>query len=857
MSDAHGGGADDPFGLAGKLLERKYRVDRRAAEGGFGVVYAGHHVGLDTPIAIKVLKRSPHLDADAWADVVSQFVMEAKTIAKLRHPAVVSVIDAGITPMEDYPEGLPWMVMEWLDGETLADDLARRREKGGRSRAETFAILRPVVEALAEAHEAGIVHRDLKPSNIMLLSGKRGPSARVLDFGIAKIVAGESSSAPSGHTETEAIVKTFSAASAAPEQLSGTRTGPWTDVHALGLLFAEMLTDQPPYPLVDANEHYRAVFDVQRPTPGSRGIEVGEWEAILVRALSLKPSDRYPNAGELLAALDAVGVKESTERSVSLPVRSESEGERNVTTSRTTTPARRARWPYAAAALAGAGILAIAWPLRKPSPSVSPVPVLEAPKCTSNAACSKERGQQAICRRDVGCIDLKSQDCEVYADDAALASDDTVWIGTMFPTTGDDATTFGLSNTRAVDLARRDFAQIMAGVSSARRFGLVACDDAVDPRRAATHLVDRVGVPAVIGFHASVEAIDLATSLFLPKRVLVVAALNTNPLVTAVPQPPDEPRLVWRTTYNSAGTAAALSALVGDVLEPQLHLPRTMRVALLRPKNAAGAAFSEAFFKTLRFNGKSALDNRYDFRELTFESDKADNNPEYAAILKELSGFTPDVIVYSGGTSLISGVFAPLEESWPRTATHRPRYASIALLPRELLDYVGKNTELRKRFFGVTPVSTTPPNARFVMHYNEAFPDKITRTIAPNSSYDAFYLLAYASYALKSREAVTGPSLSRAMARLVPPGHPIDVGLSGIFDAYGVLRAGKNVDLNGATGKLDFDRATGEAPFDQAILCMGIDETGRAFDGIESGLVYSAGASKLAPSKLEGAMRCP
>src|SRR5215471_15584879 len=122
----------DPLGLVGKLLERKYRVDRRVAEGGFGVVYAGHHIGLATPIAIKVLKCPANVRPEEWMDLVAQFLDEAKTIAKLRHPAVVSVMDAGVTPTEGNPEGLPWMVMEWLDGETLAEDLGRRRGRGGR-----------------------------------------------------------------------------------------------------------------------------------------------------------------------------------------------------------------------------------------------------------------------------------------------------------------------------------------------------------------------------------------------------------------------------------------------------------------------------------------------------------------------------------------------------------------------------------------------------------------------------------------------------------------------------------------------------------------------------------------------------
>ena len=129
--------------------------------------------------------------------------------------------------------------------------------------------------------------------------------------------------------------------------------------------------------------------------------------------------------------------------------------------------------------------------------------------------------------------------------------------------------------------------------------------------------------------------------------------------------------------------------------------------------------------------------------------------------------------------------------------------------------------------------------------YREAFPDDpITKTTAPNTAYDAFYLLAYATYALPQGEAVTGPALSRAFARL-RGGAPIEAGLSGIFDAYRALASGGAIDLVGATGRLDLDRATGEPALDEALLCAAADASGRAVDGVESGWVYSRREGKL------------
>ncbi len=507
------------------------------------------------------------------------------------------------------------------------------------------------------------------------------------------------------------------------------------------------------------------------------------------------------------------------------------------------------------------GTLAMAggvWALVRPPVPAAIVPADVPGRCTSHAACTRDSGgRPSLCRPARGCVALASPDCRPLAAAPALQGEHTLWIGAMFPLSGEDATAFGTANLNALDLARRDFDETTSG--HAWSFGIVGCDDANDPKRAASHLVD-LGVPAVVGFRSSVEAIDLTTSIFLPNRVLTIAALNTNPLVTMVPQAPGEARLVWRTTYNNTSSAGAISALVANVIEPRqrgasgtLGKNDQLRVALLRPKNTAGAAFSEALFGSLVFNGRSALHNREAFRELTFDASAGTESAEFASIVAELLRIRPHAIVFSGTPQvMVNALFGPLEKQWPAGERHRPSYASLALLTPEHLAFIGKNVDLRHRFFGVTTVSTTAPNARFVMHYNEVFDEKITRTISPNSSYDAFYLLAYAASALGDGEAPTGPVLARAFARLAPPGRPVDVGVSGIFEAFAALRAGGNIDLNGATGSMDFDPATGESPFDQAIICAAADEHGAAYDGIESGLVWSAKTGKL-----EGTLSCP
>jgi serine/threonine protein kinase len=294
----------DLFELAGTTLDGKYRIDRLVAEGGFGFVYAAHHLTLDVPLALKVLKPNRAQSDELRADVVAGFIAEARTTARLSHPNIARAFDTGVMPSTTYPEGLPWIALEWLDGRTLENELSKRRGTGGRSPKQTLQILGPVMDAIDHAHRHGVAHRDLKPSNVMLLDERGRVVPKVLDFGIAKI--SEAPISPSsGQTATKSALITFSPGYAAPEQVSMTRTGPWTDVHALALLATELLSDQQVYGWSETKPILAEILASERPTPARRGLDVGPWESILRRALSLNPAERQATAGALLDELSA------------------------------------------------------------------------------------------------------------------------------------------------------------------------------------------------------------------------------------------------------------------------------------------------------------------------------------------------------------------------------------------------------------------------------------------------------------------------------------------------------------------------------------------------------------------------
>lgn len=290
----------------GSLVDGRYRVEARVGSGGFGVVYAAFHLALERRVALKILRQDAlaRLPDVARSEAIARFVTEGRTLTRLRHPNIVSALDFGTTIVADdetstaaVPE--PYLVLEWCEGETLASFVKRR---GPLPLAEACALFEPIVDGMAHAHASRVVHRDLKPANVMVVrDASGGLSPRIVDFGIAQIAEGEA--APSGDTRPDRRGGPHTPGYAAPEQIAAGRTGPWTDVHALGLLFVELVTGLPPFDRSDAGgDDDLATIDVVRPTPGSKGVDVGALEPVMVKALSLRPAARYADAGALLAA---------------------------------------------------------------------------------------------------------------------------------------------------------------------------------------------------------------------------------------------------------------------------------------------------------------------------------------------------------------------------------------------------------------------------------------------------------------------------------------------------------------------------------------------------------------------------
>ena len=273
-----------------------YTVFGEIGRGAMGVIYRGHQISLDRPVALKLLRK------DATADDRERFRSEAGAAARLRHPHIAQVYDAGSC------DGRPFFAMEYLDGGTLSRKLGGRPQSG----LDAATLVEALARAAQHAHENGVVHRDLKPANILLASGgcplpsisQPAPAGshsslagfipKIADFGLARqTVSGLG-------TRTGDLLGTPSYM--APEQAAGRshQSGPAGDIYSLGAVLYECLTGRPPFhgaSLIETLEQVQS-----QPVTAPRLVVPGvsaDLEAICLKCLEKEPGRRYATAGQM------------------------------------------------------------------------------------------------------------------------------------------------------------------------------------------------------------------------------------------------------------------------------------------------------------------------------------------------------------------------------------------------------------------------------------------------------------------------------------------------------------------------------------------------------------------------------
>jgi beta-lactam-binding protein with PASTA domain len=311
--------------MIGRVIGGRYALQARIGGGGTGIVYRAQDMFLNRPVAVKVLR--PEFASDE--QFVRRFRREARAAAALSHPNIVAVYDVGVDG-----EDLHYIVMEYVDGETLKDFIGR---SGALPVPQAAAVATAILDALDRAHAAGVVHCDVKPQNVLLTRDGR---VKVTDFGIARATTTATLAA------TGAVIGTAHYVS--PEQANGRVPDERTDLYSCGVTLYEMLSGRVPFdgegPLAVALRH---VYD--RPAP------VREWnpqvpealERVVDRAMAKNPGDRYPSAAHFRADLANAVAGRPLEPAPGETLRIRPRRR------------RRGRWPVAAAGLAVAGGLAL------------------------------------------------------------------------------------------------------------------------------------------------------------------------------------------------------------------------------------------------------------------------------------------------------------------------------------------------------------------------------------------------------------------------------------------------------------------------------------------------------------------
>src|ERR1044071_1400811 len=267
----------------------KVRIEKLLARGGMAEVYLGTHLTLERPVAVKLLHS--HIEEEPL--LLERFQREARVVAGLRHPNIVQIFDF------DSIDGHPYIVMEFLKGPTLATYLRYLHQRKKRIPSDQVAsLLNGLTAALDYAHEQGVIHRDIKPSNIVLHNITdeipldkpltKGVEAIVTDFGLVRIV--------DAATQTASGLVSGTPAYMSPEQARGDQVDHRTDIYSLGVVLYEMLAGRVPF---EADSTMTILhMQINSPPPPIPGVP-GAVQAVMDRALTKKPEDRYQTSREM------------------------------------------------------------------------------------------------------------------------------------------------------------------------------------------------------------------------------------------------------------------------------------------------------------------------------------------------------------------------------------------------------------------------------------------------------------------------------------------------------------------------------------------------------------------------------
>lgn len=282
----------------GTILNERYQLQATLGTGGMAQVFRALDTMLERPVAVKILKTDVSRDPQAQ----ERFRQEAKAIANLTHPNIVTLHDFG------YDQGALFFVMEYLPGSNLKQMI---KQKGSYTPFEALPIMIQVCSGLGFAHRTNVVHCDVKPHNVIVTDDRR---VKVTDFGIARVIQNTE------HEEQVEEVVWGSPLYFAPEQAMGKQPSPASDVYSAGVTFYEMLTGRPPFVAKTAERLARLHIEETPADPRTYAPGIPEeLSRVIIKVLSKEPSNRYRNGDQFAAVLRSIYDQTRTSNNLSSP----------------------------------------------------------------------------------------------------------------------------------------------------------------------------------------------------------------------------------------------------------------------------------------------------------------------------------------------------------------------------------------------------------------------------------------------------------------------------------------------------------------------------------------------------------
>ena len=471
--------------------------------------------------------------------------------------------------------------------------------------------------------------------------------------------------------------------------------------------------------------------------------------------------------------------------------------------------------------------------------------------CVTNADCTaRNGGKTAICRKsDKTCVPLLTIDC--FQTFGPVEDDDAILLGSVLSLKGTNASS-GLAELNSAALAREEFQNTVVGLPGGtggkpRQLAILGCDDSGDndtAQRAANHLVD-LGVPAILGPDSSGLVTAVANSVTNPKKVMLISPAATSASLSGLSI------YLWRTSPSDVIQAIPLEGTINDLeaAYKAKYAVAKVKLALVYKDDSYGQGLYNTITKTLKINGVPVGDptNAGFFKPVQYPGNAADQ----AATVAALTAFAPNVVAFFGTNEAVSQILSPLEAAWPTGGTPPPRpfyTLSDGGEVQEVLDACKGNDALRTRIRGTVPGTRNPLFQQFSLRYQGKY-GKPADVFGMAGSYDSVYLLAYAIASLGGKP-IDGTSIAGGMSGLVG-GLKTEVGPGGIKTAIQTLGSGSKIDIDGASGPLNFDLNLHEAVSDIDVWCVSKDGSQNPIF-ISSGQSYDASAGKIG-----GTFSCP